>query len=54
MDWTAGDADDCALIQYTSGSSGDSKGVMISHRAALENIRAFSAQMALTPGDVFS
>ena len=54
VDWTAVEADDCALIQYTSGSSGDSKGVMISHRAALENIRAFSAQMALTPGDVFS
>lgn len=48
------DAGDCALIQYTSGSSADSKGVMINHRAALENIRGFSAEMALAPGDVFS
>jgi acyl-CoA synthetase (AMP-forming)/AMP-acid ligase II len=44
----------CAFIQYTSGSTGHAKGVMISHRAALENIRAFSADMALTPRDVFS
>lgn len=47
------DPDACALIQYTSGSTGDAKGVMISHAAALANIRAFSAVMETGPDDVF-
>lgn len=51
---SAPDPGACALIQYTSGSTGHSKGVMISHRAALENVRAFCADMALTREDVFS
>lgn len=46
--------DSCAFIQYTSGSTGHSKGVMISHRAALENVRAFCAEMKLGQNDVFS
>lgn len=46
------DGDACALIQYTSGSTGEAKGVMISHAAALANIRAFSAIMDIGPDDV--
>lgn len=46
------DADACALIQYTSGSTGDAKGVMISHAAALTNIHAFSSAMDIGPDDI--
>lgn len=46
--------DDVAFIQYTSGSTGESKGVAITHRAALENIRAFTRDMALVDTDVFA
>jgi acyl-CoA synthetase (AMP-forming)/AMP-acid ligase II len=32
--------DDIAFLQYTSGSTGDPKGVMVSHRQLLANLRA--------------
>jgi acyl-CoA synthetase (AMP-forming)/AMP-acid ligase II len=49
------DPADCAVMQYTSGSTGDSKGVAVSHRALLANIEAFGAAMALRRDrDVFS
>ncbi len=44
---------DVALLQYTSGSTGDPKGVMLSHRHLLANIRAMGAAEAPTPSDVF-
>jgi len=41
-----------ALIQYTSGSTGHPKGVMLSHSNLLANIRAFRRSLELRPGDV--
>jgi len=35
--------DDLALVMYTSGSMSDPKGVMLSHRAVLENVRSMLA-----------
>src|SRR3989440_2659148 len=43
---------DLALLQYTSGSTGDPKGVMLTHANLLANIRALGEAVQLGPDDV--
>jgi fatty-acyl-CoA synthase len=44
--------DDLALIQFSSGSTGDPRAVCLTHRNILTNMRAFLARMRLQLGDV--
>jgi fatty-acyl-CoA synthase len=43
---------DLALLQYTSGSTGDPKGVMLTHANLLANMRSIGEAMQLGPNDV--
>jgi 1-acyl-sn-glycerol-3-phosphate acyltransferase len=46
-------AGDLAFLQYTSGSTGDPKGVMLSHANLLANVRAMGQHLAASSDDVF-
>ncbi|HEY5647593.1 MAG TPA: AMP-binding protein [Pseudomonadales bacterium] len=46
-------ADDTAFVQYTSGSTGQPKGVILSHANLIANIRAMGERVRAGPDDVF-
>jgi acyl carrier protein len=47
------DPDAMGLMQYTSGSTGDPKGVMLTHHGLLENVRSMGHAMDASSADVF-
>ena len=49
----AADGDSIAMLQYTSGSTGAPKGVILSHADLLANIRAMGEAVAVRPDDCF-
>jgi 1-acyl-sn-glycerol-3-phosphate acyltransferase len=46
------DPEGIALLQYTSGSTGDPKGVTLTHANLLANIRAFGERLEISSSDV--
>jgi len=52
--WPQPSTNELALLQYTSGSTGNPKGVMLTHANLLANIRAMGQPLAIHPDrDVF-
>jgi fatty-acyl-CoA synthase len=49
---TYGSGEAIAYLQYTSGTTGRQKGVLLSHRAVLNCIRSFARAVDIRPGDV--
>jgi 1-acyl-sn-glycerol-3-phosphate acyltransferase len=45
--------DDLAFLQYTSGSTGNPKGVMLTHANLLANLRGMGRTVQASPADVF-
>lgn len=52
-DMPAAQPEDLCFIQYTSGSTGDPKGVQLSHANVLANLQQLIAGMRITREDVF-
>jgi 1-acyl-sn-glycerol-3-phosphate acyltransferase len=50
--WHRAHGDDLAFLQYTSGATGDPKGVMLTHANVLANIHAIGEAVAVRADDV--
>lgn len=46
-------AESIAMLQYTSGSTGAPKGVMLTHANLLANIRSIGTQISVAESDIF-
>ena len=51
--FTAANASDIAFLQYTSGSTGNPKGVTLTHSNLLANLRAMGEAIEVTSDDIF-